>query len=131
MRVKRRTGFPDLSGLLSYIFVVCNGGVSLISKRESSLTWFEEWFMHFEYKWGRTLNRYWDAMKVYGPKREILMKIVAFKYELESKARERWPAYASQEEDLALRKPKWNEKYQRDQHEVKYAIHNLSPLFLQ
>ncbi len=56
--VKRRTGFPDLSGLLLYIFVVCNGDISLIMKQESSLTWFEEWFMHYEYKWGRTLNRY-------------------------------------------------------------------------
>jgi hypothetical protein len=36
--------------------------------QESSLTWFEECFMHFEYKWGRTLTRYWDAKAVHGPK---------------------------------------------------------------
>lgn len=27
--VKQRTGFPDLSGLLLYIFVVCDGAVAL------------------------------------------------------------------------------------------------------
>ena len=46
--VKWRTGFPHLSGLLLYIFVVCDGDVALMLKRESSLTWFEEWFMHLE-----------------------------------------------------------------------------------
>jgi hypothetical protein len=61
--VKQRTGFPDLSGLLLYIFVVCDGDVALTLKQESSLTWFEEWFMHFEYKRGRTSTRYWDAKK--------------------------------------------------------------------
>ena len=85
--------------------------------------------MHFEYKWGRTLNRYWDAKKVYGPKQEILMKIVAFKYQLESKARKRWPAYASHEEDLTLRKPKWNEKYQRDQRIVMWDMTNIEAIY--
>jgi hypothetical protein len=77
---------------------VCDGDVALVLKRESSLTWFEEWFMHFEYKWGRTLTRYRDAKMIYGPKREILKKIVASKYQLESKTRMRWPAYASHQE---------------------------------
>jgi hypothetical protein len=52
---------------------------------------------------------------VYGPKRGILIKIVAVKYQLESKARMRWPAYAANQEDLKLQNPKWNEKYGRDQ----------------
>jgi hypothetical protein len=46
-------GFPDLSGLLSYIFVVCDGGVTLMLKQQSSLMWFEEWFIHFESSGGR------------------------------------------------------------------------------
>jgi hypothetical protein len=123
--VKRRTGFPNLTGLLSYIFVVCDGDVALMLKRESSLTWFEEWFMHFEYKWGRTLIRYWDATKVYGPKRGTLIKIVASKYQLESKTRMTWPAYASHQEDLKLRKPKWNEKYSKDQRIVMWDMTNI------
>jgi hypothetical protein len=77
--VKRRTGFPSLSGLLSYVFIVCDGDYALILKQSSSLTWFEEWFMHLEYKLGRTLSRYWDAEKVYGPKHRVLMRVVASK----------------------------------------------------
>ena len=50
--VKQRMGFPDLSSLLSYIFVLCDGDVTLMLKQESSLTWYEEWIVHFEYKWG-------------------------------------------------------------------------------
>jgi len=38
------------------------------------------------------------------------MRVVASKYLLESKTRKRWPTYASHNEDLELRKPKWNEK---------------------
>jgi hypothetical protein len=84
--------------------------------------------MHFEYKWGRTLNRYWDAQKVYGPKQGILGKIVALKYQLESKARQRWPAYASHEEDLKLRQPKWNEKYRRDERIVMWDMTNIEAI---
>jgi len=58
--------------------------------------------MHFEYKWGQTLSQYWDAEETYGPKRHILMKVVALKYQIETEAHRRWPTYASHEEDLAL-----------------------------
>ena len=57
------------------------------------------------------MSWHWDAGKVFGPKCHVLMRIVASKYQLESKARKRWPIYAShEEEDLELRKPKWNQK---------------------
>jgi hypothetical protein len=59
------------------------------------------------------------------PKKGILMKIIALKYQLESKARQRWPAYASHEEDLKLRKPKWNEKYRRDERIVMWDMANI------
>ena len=87
--IKSPTGFPSLNSLLSYVFIVCDGDYALILKRSSSLMWFEEWFMHLEYKWGRTLSRYWDAEKVYGAKRRVLMRVVASKYLLESKTRKR------------------------------------------
>ena len=48
--VKRRTGFPSEKALLTYIFVVCNGDISMIKDDgNSSLTWYEEWILHFEY----------------------------------------------------------------------------------
>lgn len=50
--VKRRTGFLSRDIMLIYIFIVCNGDVNVILSRSTSLTWFEEWFAHLEYKWG-------------------------------------------------------------------------------
>ena len=110
--VKRRTGFPTLAALLTYIFIVCNGDINLIMRRDSSLTWFEEWFLHFEYKWGRTLPRLWDAEKVYGPNRQYLRKVVSAKYNIERRARNSWPVYVSYEEDRKFRNSsKWDHKY--------------------
>jgi hypothetical protein len=54
--VKRRTGFASESAMLSYIFIICGGDVELIRKRNSSLTWYEEWVFHLEWKYGRTLT---------------------------------------------------------------------------
>jgi hypothetical protein len=66
-----------------HIFLLCVMVIiTLMLRQESSLTWFEEWFMHSEYKWGRTLTRYWDTKKLYGPKQGILTRIVALKYQL-------------------------------------------------
>jgi hypothetical protein len=39
--VKRRNGFPTLSSLLLYVFVVCDDNVASVLKRASPLTWFE------------------------------------------------------------------------------------------
>jgi hypothetical protein len=61
--VKCRTGFNSLNSLLSYVFIMCDEDYALILKQSSSLTLFEEWFIHLEYKWGRTLSWYWDAEK--------------------------------------------------------------------
>mmetsp|Transcript_2837 Transcript_2837/g.5151 ORF Transcript_2837/g.5151 Transcript_2837/m.5151 type:complete len:263 (-) Transcript_2837:324-1112(-) len=93
--VQRRTGFPTLFALLTYLFIVCDGDVELLQQRNSSLTWFEEWFMHFEYKWGRTLTRLWDVEKLYGPNRHIIGKVTCAKYSIERQAMQRWPVYAS------------------------------------
>ena len=97
--VKRRTGFPTLAALLTYIFIVCNGDINLIMRRDTSLTWFEEWFLHFEYKWGRTLSQLWDAEKMYGPLRQDIHKVIAVKCNIERRARKSWPVYASYEKD--------------------------------
>jgi hypothetical protein len=67
--VKRLTGFPDEEGLLAYIFVICNGDINTINIRSSSLTWYEEWFLHCEYQWGRALTRVSGVKAVDGAKR--------------------------------------------------------------
>ena len=60
--VKRRTRYLTMAVFLSYLFIVCDGDIALLQQRNSSLTWFEEWSLHFEYKWGRTTTRIWDSV---------------------------------------------------------------------
>jgi hypothetical protein len=123
--VKRRTGFRSLQMLLGYIIVASNGEISVLTQRNTSLTWYEEWFLHLEYKWGRTLTRLWDVEKAYGPNRHFLRKLIAHKYNLERRVRNLWPVYVSHEEDMALRKPKWSDKYPRNQRIVMWDMTNI------
>jgi len=111
--VKRRTGFTCEAALLSYIFVVCNGDIKNVSKRSSSLTWYEEWFMHFEYIWGKSLTRIIDVEKEYGIGHKQIEAILSAKVEIEYRALKSWPTYASYEEDVSLRerKAKWKTKW--------------------
>ncbi|EJK48707.1 hypothetical protein THAOC_32473 [Thalassiosira oceanica] len=109
--VHRRTGFKTRDHLLTYVSVVCNGDISKIMMRSTVLTWFEEWFAHFEFKYGRTITRLIDLKAEYGPSVMDLRKMIQDKYSLEVGARDRWPTYVSHEEDCKLRKSKWDEKY--------------------
>lgn len=116
--VKRRTGFPSEIALIAYIFVVCNGDIDIITKRETSLTWYEEWFLHFEYIWGKSLTRLVDleaspASGGYGIHQYYIEKIIHAKYEIEFCALLSWPLFATYEEDVAMRsrKDRWKNKY--------------------
>ena len=64
--VKRRTGFCDVSTLLAYVIVVCNGDFDRIRKKRTSLTWFEEWFLYFEWKYHITNVRQQDMEVAWG-----------------------------------------------------------------
>ncbi len=43
-----------VSTLLAYVIVVCNVDFDRIRKKRTSLTWFEEWFLYFEWKYHAT-----------------------------------------------------------------------------
>ena len=112
--VHHRTGFPSMQHLWSYIFIVCNGSVDSITSKKTVLTWFEAWFMHFEYKWGRTLTLVSDGAATYGPIKKYIRREVPLKYNIERRARGSWPRYASYTEDKRLRDDnKWDRKYAR------------------
>ena len=64
--VKRRTGFDGPLNMIAYIAIICNGDFSWIRERRSSLTWFEEWFLYFEWKFGQTARRQVDLEKAWG-----------------------------------------------------------------
>lgn len=122
--VKRRTGFVSLNAMLRYIFIVCNGDIDVMMKRCTSLTWFEEWFLHFEYKWGRTVSRAWDGRKYYGLSKRYFTSVIDSKYACERRARASWPRYASYEEDMKFRKDKWNVKF-RDERIVMWDMTDI------
>ena len=110
--VKRRTGFPNEKTMLSYIIVVCDGDVDKIKERQTSLTWYEEWFMTFEYVWNRSLTRVEDVEKTFSDlRREDILKVIDAKQYICRSSRESWPMFASFEEDKKLQKDKWTSRY--------------------
>ena len=111
--VKRRTQFKSLNDLMSFIFLVCNGDVLVMTKTSSVLTWFEEWFFFFEMMWGRTIVRWVDAASDnhYGIQSQYLRDVFDQKTSLLLKARRSFPKYVSFEEDIMFRKPYWNLRY--------------------
>lgn len=111
--------------LLSYIIVVCNGDVEKIKQRQTSLTWYEEWFMHFEYQWNRSATRHADIQKIYSDlRKEDILKVVDAKLHLCRESRRGWPMFASFEEDKGLRKAKRNSRY-RDKRPVFWDMTNI------
>ena len=110
--VKRRTGFPSLVALLSYIFVVCDGDIDIIKKRQTSLTWYEEWFLHFEYIWGKSLTRIVDVEKTFGIDDFLVRRVIDAKYDIEWRALLSWPLYPTYEEDMEMRSETFKRKYE-------------------
>jgi hypothetical protein len=109
--VKRRTGFAAASDLIAYVITICNADFDRIQKRTSSLTWFEEWFLFFEWSYGHTCVRQCDLAAVWGleENRYTINKIIDCKLALEMAAMQSWPRFAAFEEDKALRKSsKWS-----------------------
>ena len=48
---------------------------------------------------------------MYGPSRRYLRRIIDAKYDIECRARQPWPVYASIEEDATIQKSKLNDNY--------------------
>jgi hypothetical protein len=98
--------------LLTFVLTVCNGDVDTMARRVSTLTWFEEWFLYFEYVYGKTVPTIKAALACYRLKdKETVSRVIESKLAMVLLARRSWPTYASLQEDETLRNPKWNEKY--------------------
>ena len=110
--VRRRTGFQNLDHLLAYTILLCNGDFEKMLDKKTRLTWFEEWIFFFEYEWGRTIGRWWDAEAAMKIGRQRLMIIFQNKLDMSKTCRDSWPRYASFDEDFCLMKEKWKEKYE-------------------
>ncbi len=110
--VSARTGFSDVALLLSFILLVCNGDIEFMTRRVSELTWYEEWFMYFEFVWTRSITNIKTAMAAFGIKdHKIAKRVINSKLRLVLHARKQWPKYVSLMEDAQLCGKKWDAKY--------------------
>jgi hypothetical protein len=105
-RIKIQTGFPSLIALLGFIAVVCDGDIDEITSSSSNLTWFEEWFLFMEVIYGKTVPRWSDVSIKYDASDRTLRKIFIKKLNKVLSVRERWPRYATYNEDKTYRKEK-------------------------
>ena len=109
--VKGRTGFKSLALLISYVAVICNGDINKMMERETSLTWFEEWFLFFQWIWGRETHRMESLARLFKSNTTTVRTILRTKTQRIKKTMELWPRFVSIEEDRALMEKKWKSKY--------------------
>lgn len=119
--VQHRTGFRSEALLLAYIFLISEGDVDMIRRRNTPLTWYEEWFFFAEMIYGRSITSWWNAKDKYGPDQRYMRCVFRQKLALVKRARQRWGYFVSYEEDVKLRKEKWNIKY-REREGVKTRV---------
>ena len=111
--------------MIAYIVTICNGDFTRIKQRKSSMTWFEQWFYYFEFKYGHTNIRQIDMEKAWEMHHFALNQIKDCKLALDAAGLESWPPYASLKEDEDLRnKEKW--KHFDGQRVVMWDMTNVS-----
>jgi hypothetical protein len=111
-QVKARTGFRDIVMLLRFLLIVCDGDIELLVSRETTLTWFEEWFLYLEFVWGKTVTTVDAAASAFNMRKTSTVKnILDVKLKKLCEARRRWPKYVTLAEDEFLRAAKWNIQY--------------------
>ncbi|CAJ1931834.1 unnamed protein product [Cylindrotheca closterium] len=123
--VKRCTGFDNLPKLLAYAMVICDGSLDRLFATSSKLTWVDEWLFYFEFKYGRTAVRMQDFEKAYRSSEYPLQKVLKQKLSLENGTRNRWPMYATYEEDAKFCGEQWDFYFDRQSGE-KIVTHDAT-----
>ena len=111
IQVRERTGFKSLALLLSYIAVICNGKISDMTNRQSYLSWFEEWFLDFQWVWGREATRMTSLARAFDTSHATVRRILRVKLAQIKAAMGTWPRFVSLEEDRTLMKSQWRKRY--------------------
>jgi DDE superfamily endonuclease len=109
--VKNTTGFPSKIALVAFIAIVSDGNIETITKTITNMTWLEEWYVYYEFVWGRSERRWVDIERKYNKSERTLRRLFDYKRYLHRKCRESWPIYATIEEDMRLRQAKWTDRY--------------------
>lgn len=124
--IKSKTGFEDKKLLLAFLGIVCNGDMkSLIDTVYKGTNFFEEWFLAMEMIWGRTRLNQKDLAKDYRLNAERKNDIVDDKLRKILDCRASWPAYLTQEEDVALRPRKWDGVLGKDERVIMHDTTNI------
>ena len=81
--------------LLAHTLTVCDGDVDLMIERASFMTWFEEWFIFYEFVWKKTATNLKGLMATFSTKRHrTITAIVNAKLHSVLAARTRWSKFA-------------------------------------
>ncbi len=96
-----------------------------MERNVTRLTWLEEWLFYFSYLYGRLHTRWKDWSKTWKMSIPTLQKVLKAKLKMVKEARDRWPKFASLEEDEDLRKDHWNEMIDGDKR-VRLIMHDMS-----
>ena len=107
--VHRKTAFPNKPDLLKYIIMMHNGNAESMGKTVSSLSWFEEHVLYFEWSYHQTERQHEDMVAYSGIDLHAINKIKDRLLAVERAALDSWSKYVSHAEDLALRNQiKWS-----------------------
>ena len=112
-KVKRWTGFVDIVSMLCFMLTVCGADIDVMTTTNSEATWLEEWFFYFVWAYGRVHMRLEDIAETFEIRFKTVPSILQCKLHLIVSCRERWPMYASLDEDEALRSKHWNDMLRR------------------
>jgi hypothetical protein len=109
--VKAHTGFVSMFSLLSFVVIVCNGDLVRMMEKESSMTCFEEWFLYFQWEYGRESTTFPLLKDSFKMSESTIRKILRHKLNAVLEARKRWPRFVTLEEDVTLMSAWWLNKY--------------------
>ena len=97
--------------LLSYVSVIYNGNMNIITWICTKLTWLEEWIFYLEYICGHVTTWWCYFEYKYRLKQECCRKVVRTKLSICIDGRNFWPMYLWHKEDYELQRNKWNEQW--------------------
>jgi hypothetical protein len=103
-QVKLETGFRSITSMLSFVAVLVNGSLDLMTEsRKDDLSWLQFWYIYFEIIWSKSAKRWRDLALKYSISDPTLREVFDAGLLIVNSARLSWPMVAYYEEDKTLR----------------------------
>ena len=93
--------------LLSFAVVVCNGGLVQMMQKESSMTWFEDWLLYFQWEWGRETTTLPLLKDFFKTSDSMICRVLRQKLNTVLEARKRLPRFVTLYEDVIQMSSWW------------------------